>query len=597
MAPFVGRRRPRGADDGRAAAHSCPAPIRLRYGPSAHPFPAPVTVPTDDLIAQRPAAGRSTGPVPGVRPPRPAQAAGAAPAAVGPPSVPRVSGRGLRLRPVPPAGPGGAHPDEPQRSAPPPAQPSAVRPSSPSSPPSCATPPPVGHDAEWLGLIRRIGACDDFQSAAATVCTDIAAALGAARVVLGWRRHGHAPARPLAMSGAHRPEWDSETVRRLSAVLDEAIDQSVSLACPGAPDARALLRAHDAMRRAHGVGAVMTAPIAHEGIALGALTAEFDTPPPPAALERLTTAAGWVAPWLRLLDARRPGPLARAAASFGLGRRGRRDAIGARSGPRLLAAVVAVAALALSVPVDLSVSAPARIEGEQQRSVAAPLRGYLKSVSVRPGDTVREGDVLAELGDRDLELERSKLRSELGQHAAAVNAAMARGDRPGMAVAQSKRDEVGARLALIEHQLEQIRVRAPIDGVVIQGDLLQRIGAPLDRGQELFVVAPDARYRVIVELDERDIRRVAIGQPGRLALSALPWDALPVRVDRLSPAAIALDGRNVFELEASLPDTAAALRPGQRGVVHLEAGRGPLALDWGRRLSDALARLAWRWMP
>ncbi|MEI7447778.1 MAG: HlyD family efflux transporter periplasmic adaptor subunit, partial [Burkholderiales bacterium] len=259
------------------------------------------------------------------------------------------------------------------------------------------------------------------------------------------------------------------------------------------------------------------------------------------------------------------------------------------------AAVLAVGLFA--VPIDLTVGAPARVVGEVQRVVPAPIRGYLKAVHVRPGDTVREGDLLAELGDRDLDLERSKLRSELAQHEGGVAAAMARGERAPMAMAQARVDEVRARLALVEHQLDRIRVRAPIDGIVLQGDLWQQVGAPLDRGRELFVLAPAQRHRVVVELDERDLRRIAEGGRGRLALSALPWETLPMSIERIAPAATTVDGRNVFELEARLDDGTATLRAGQRGVAHLDAGRGPLGIDWARRAGDAIARLVWRWLP
>ncbi len=477
-------------------------------------------------------------------------------------------------------------------------------PDAPTDPASCTTAALAGADADadadadpraLLALARAVSACTDFDGAAATVCSRLALSLGASRVVLGWRRRGRAPSRPLAMSGAGEPQWDGETTRRLSAALDEGVDQARALACPGGEGARAVLRAHDGLRRAHGMAAVLSAPIAHDGHPFGGLLAEFEAAPPPGTLERLSAAAVLVAPWLSGLHARRPGALVRTLATLGVLRSAAQPAAGRRRWPWVVVLLAACGGLA--VPIDASVSAPARIEGEVQRTVAAPIRGYLKAVRVRPGDAVREGDVLAELGDRDLDLERAKLRSEFAQHAAAQTAAMARGDRTAMAVAQSRRDEVGARLGLIEHQLEQIRVRAPIDGVVLQGDLAQKVGAPVDRGHELFVVAPVSRHRVIVELDERDLRRVVEGQAGRLALSALPWDALPVRVERIAPAAVARDGRNLFELEAVLLAPADGLRPGQRGVAQLEAGQAPLAVQWGRRIADAVARLAWRWLP
>jgi hypothetical protein len=447
--------------------------------------------------------------------------------------------------------------------------------------------------AALLSLQRELGECPGFDEAAALLCTRVARALGAARVVLAWRGARRRTSRPLAASGLGLPDWDPEARRRLASVADEAIDQARTLVCPAPPGARTVLRAHEALRRAGGAAAVLTAPLARRGDALGALVVELETQPRPGVADALERAASLAAPWLALLDARRPGPAARAVAAFGLGR-------GAAGRPwaRVALALAAIALLCLAVvPIDLTVSAPARIEGESQRTVAAPVRGYLRTVHARPGDRVHEGQVLAELGDRDLELDRARLASEVAQHEGAAGAAMARGDRAAMAVSQARADEARARLRLVEHQLDAIRLRAPIDGLLIQGDLGQTIGAPVDRGQSLFVVAPAGRFRVIVELDERDLERVRAGQRGRIALSALPWDTIPLEVLRIAPASTVLEARNVFELEARLVGAVDGLRPGLRGVVHLEAGRGALLGEWAGRAADRAARLAWRWLP
>lgn len=484
-------------------------------------------------------------------------------------------------------------------------EPLAVRPAPvgrPAPSPGAPSRGAVPEDAsEQLALARELGACTDFDGAAALLCTRLARAAGAARVVLGWRDGVRGAIRPVALSDAGEPEWQGEAVRTLAAAMEEAIAQSRILACPAPPGARTLLRATELARRAGGAAAIVTVPIAIGGVPRAAVLAEFDAPPVAGAGERLHALAELAVPWLRLLRSRRPGPLRRA---LGLLRPGG-GAAGARPRAAALAwvAVPVAIGIALAVPIELTVGAPARIEGAAQLTVAAPIRGYLKTVRVRPGDAVREGDVLAELGDRDLELERAKLRSELSQHEGAASAAMARGERAAMAIAQAKVDETRARLGLVDHQLEQIRLRAPIDGIVLQGDLWQQIGVPVDRGQSMFVVAPASGHRVIVELDERDLRRVEAGAHGRLALSALPWDTLPLRVERMAPAATTIDGRNVFELEARLDGGEAGgagatePRAGQRGVAHLAAGHGPLGLEWARRAGDALARLAWRWMP
>jgi len=462
--------------------------------------------------------------------------------------------------------------------------------------PSAADPGAASDPAVLLELARALGDCEDFDAAAALLCARLAIVLGASRVVLGWRPRGRAPTRPVALSGAGRPDWDGDAERLLSAAMDESIGQARLLVCPAPAGHRALLRAHETLRRSGGAQGVVTVPLARGGHARGALLAEFETVPTPAAARLLLGASPVASAWLSMLHRQRPGRLRRLLALAGLARLA--GPVGGRSRARIVWGLLGLVLVAGAVvPVDVTVSAQARIEGEVQRTVAAPIRGYLKAVRVRPGDTVVAGDLLAELGDRDLELDRSRLRSELSQHEGAASAAMARGERAAMAVAQARIEETRSRLGLVEHQLEQIQLRAPIDGVLIQGDLWQSVGAPVDRGQTLFMVAPALRHRVVVELDERDLRRVRVGQDGRLALSALPWDALALRVERVAPAATALDGRNVFELEARLAEPGEGLRPGLRGVAHLEAGRAPLLREWGRRLAERAAPLAWRWLP
>ena len=57
---------------------------------------------------------------------------------------------------------------------------------------------------------------------------------------------------------------------------------------------------------------------------------------------------------------------------------------------------------------DFRVSADASLEGKIQRVVSAPVSGYLLSASVRAGDTVRQGDIMASLDDAELKLELAK---------------------------------------------------------------------------------------------------------------------------------------------------------------------------------------------
>jgi hypothetical protein len=110
-----------------------------------------------------------------------------------------------------------------------------------------------------------------------------------------------------------------------------------------------------------------------------------------------------------------------------------------------------------------------------------------------------------------------------------------------------------------------------------------------------MTLAPSDRFRVIVEVDERDIAQVVVGRSGTVALTALPWQALPLQVTRISPVARAVEGRNVFEVEAALLQRPADLRPGLQGHAQIAAGRAANGWRWTRRLVEAARLALWSW--
>jgi multidrug efflux pump subunit AcrA (membrane-fusion protein) len=245
------------------------------------------------------------------------------------------------------------------------------------------------------------------------------------------------------------------------------------------------------------------------------------------------------------------------------------------------------------IPIPYRISAPARLEGSTQRVVVAPADGFLQQVNVRPGDFVREKQVLAELAGQDLAVEYRKRQSELNQHENAYQAALARADRTLLVINRAKAAEAEAQVALLKNQMDRAQIRAPFDGVVIKGDLTQSLGAPVQRGEVLLTLSPTEQFRLIVEIDERDIGKVAAGQSGKLALAGIPHERLSFVVGRVMPVATAGEGRNFFEVEARLDAPGTPLRPGLKGVAKIDAGEHCLAWILTHRLLDWMQLTLW----
>jgi multidrug resistance efflux pump len=443
--------------------------------------------------------------------------------------------------------------------------------------------PAAAPPSDWL--LRPVGAAlsrGSLPESAASLCAELAELLQCARVSIGvLQRDG------LQVAGSSHPaelRADQPAATALRDAMQEALDQGDAVTWPALPGTDPITLAQ---RQLAGGGAACSLPLIDDTRAVGALT-----------LER--SARAFTAAEVRLLQdvSRLAGPVIEMKRQLALPWHQRiagrvRDALSEPPRGAVAAAVaVLVLILLLAVPVPWRVSAPARLEGSVQRAVVAATDGYLQQANVRPGDRVTMGQVLAELASQDLELERRRRESELRQHEGAYRAAQARADRTQMVSHQSKAAEVQAMLSLVEAQLQRARIEAPFDGIVIKGDLSQQLGAPVQRGEVLMVLAPNDSFRLILEVDESDIGAVRPGQHGELALAAQPDRRLAFTTRRVVPVATAADGRNFFEVEASLQQGLPQLRPGLSGVAKIDAGSQPIGWLLAHRALDWL-RLAW----
>lgn len=431
-----------------------------------------------------------------------------------------------------------------------------------------------------------------------------AAHSGAARVSWSWW-HGHR-ARVAATWG----DWSClgpHHLQACEAAMEEAVDQGVTVYWPQALPPHGVSEwvtvAHRELVEATSVGApsstsgAASIPMPGGPSPLGAVCLEWVTgsAPSPAVLAAIEAALMLAAPVLIWQQAaQRPWHqhLVRSlSASWN-----RLCGQGAPRRQRLVWTSIVLVAGALLWPVQDQIGGRARVEGAQQRVLVAPSDGFLMSARVHPGDRVKAGQVLADLAQQDLQRERDRWTSQLAQHESGYVGAMARADRADAGLALARAQEAEAQLALVEDQLQRTRLSAPFDGIVIQGDLSQSIGAPVKQGDALLTVASLSQFRVVVEIDEGDIAHIRPGQPGTLALSALPWDTLDLKVTRVVPLALARDGRNVFEVHASFERPLPGhVRPGLLGRAHLEVGRSPRIWNVLRPLVERLRLAWWAW--
>jgi RND family efflux transporter MFP subunit len=316
----------------------------------------------------------------------------------------------------------------------------------------------------------------------------------------------------------------------------------------------------------------------------------------PETVELLKTVGGVLGPILGLKRDNERGVWSR---SWGKLRTAAQTLVGpGHPGIKLIAMVLAGILLFFSIATGTyRVSGKTVVEGAVQRVMAAPFDGFILESAARAGDTVRRGQLLARLDERDLKLEQTRLSSEREQLLRKHRQALATADRATMAVIAAQIDEVDAALSLVADKLQRARLVAPFDGIVVAGDLSQLLGTPVELGKTLFQIAPLDAYRVILEVDERDIGQLAVGQHGDLTLAGIPNKYMDFTVRQITPVSTTQEGRNFFRVEAHLESPPDRMRPGMEGVGKIVTGDQKLIWIWTHTLVDWLRLSAWKWMP
>lgn len=495
---------------------------------------------------------------------------------------------------------------DPARPAAPAAQP-APSPQAEASAAASVSPPENGAGTLALHLYAQVLGASTLQTAAHRLAATLSSELKLSRVGVGLV--AGQTVRLLAVTDHDPRDAQSVPPQRLLGALHESVEQGRSLAWPDTDaghDARHDARhdtTHDAVRLEHqqwqreAGGAVASVPLGAGGEVFAVVGVQRDDGPPftPRELQRLECLLALAAPALRWMDlAQQPW---RRRTAFDLRQAWARlrqpERLPSR---RLLAAVGAALAFLALAPLDHTVSGRARVEGAEQRALVAPADGFVKAVHVRPGDRVMAGAPLLDLREADLRLERERWASQLAQHENAYAAAMAKPDRAAAATSLARISEAQSQLTLVDEQLLRGRIVAPFDAIVIQGDLSQSVGAPVRQGETLLTLATSGHHRVIVDVDEVDIAAVLPGQTGRLALSSWAWRSEDIVVERITPLARAVEGRNVFEVEARLVSPRADLRPGLLGRAELVVGRLPPLWAWASHALDRVRVAWWSWL-
>lgn len=260
----------------------------------------------------------------------------------------------------------------------------------------------------------------------------------------------------------------------------------------------------------------------------------------------------------------------------------------------LLAAALFALLLSAIVPVTHRISADAYIEASDQQVLVAAQNGFILSSHARAGEFVNEGDLLATLDNKELQLDADKWLSEKEKNEQEYAQALSVHDRSELSRLRADAKRIDAEIALVDQQLSRSEIRAPFTGVIMQGDWTQSLGAPVATGDVLFEIASAEQYRLVLEVDEHDIGYIEAKQLAQLRMAALPASVWEATLSDVLPVAVSEKGRSTFRIPATITGDAGALRPGMEGIGKVDVGQRSMFWVYSHSLFDRLKYYAWK---
>jgi RND family efflux transporter MFP subunit len=201
------------------------------------------------------------------------------------------------------------------------------------------------------------------------------------------------------------------------------------------------------------------------------------------------------------------------------------------------------------------------VVAQRKAEVASKGTGRLEFLGFEEGDTVRAGQVIAELDNDDIEAQLMQARAEL-QFAEVDSLNSGRQHRRARGLfddgaireteleeaetaylrAQARVSAAAAAVKAAEVALENTYIRAPFDGTVLTknadvGEIVAPFASSANSKGSVVTLADMTSLEVEADVSESNIQKVAVGQPCEIILDAYPSVRYPAVVKKIVPTA------------------------------------------------------------
>ncbi len=186
-----------------------------------------------------------------------------------------------------------------------------------------------------------------------------------------------------------------------------------------------------------------------------------------------------------------------------------------------------------------------RVEAERMVDVAAKASARCETVSAEVGDLVKTGQIIAEMEKNEAQALYSQSEVQVRQTKTSYELAQKQyeeglGPKVEVDNARYAHEQSLATLESQKIQIENLTIRAPIDGVVTSRDV--QSGMLVNAGQKTFRIVDPTSFNITISPPERELPRLKVGQKAKVSIDALRGKEFDAEIRRINPSVDPISG-------------------------------------------------------
>jgi RND family efflux transporter MFP subunit len=245
--------------------------------------------------------------------------------------------------------------------------------------------------------------------------------------------------------------------------------------------------------------------------------------------------------------------------------------------------------------ITFSVTAAGDIGPADQVSVRPEVNGRIAELPVDIGDKVKKGDLLCQLDDRDLQIEkqsreaevdgaklslqkaqRTFLRNKQLFNDRLISAEIFDDSKTEFDLATNSLARAVSALRLVEDRVSKTKILAPFDCTVLTRPVSigQAVSgsAGFNSGTEIMSIANLNDMIITAHINQADVIRLNSGQEVDVQVESVPGLKLKGKIDRISPQAVAKNSIKGFATRIAIKNIDPRVRPGMTAILNIPIG-------------------------